>query len=112
MRRQGWRSLGEFAADELPRPGAPPRVGERLGPDRRSAQFFDLHAEERIEVEAQHPKTRRMGRVRFGDYAAIDTHTNELIRSDWSSFSRARVRFTDPPATAQRRRLFGALVHG
>jgi hypothetical protein len=110
-----WRSLGEFAADELPRPEAPLRAGEHVGgSNRRLAQFLGWHAEGRIEVEARHPPsrcspTRQMGPVKFGQYARVDFHTNELMRSDQSHFSGTKVRFTDPPA-AERSRLFTELA--
>jgi len=108
-----WQLIGDFAATELPRPEAQPRVNEWLGPNRRKAQFYGLHHAGQIEVQAYHPQTRRLVKVAFGDYADIDFQTHELICSDpvpWSSYRRAQARFVRLPVNLQRIALFGEVL--
>ena len=103
-----WQLIGDFAATELPRPEAQPRVNEWLGPNRRKAQFYGLHHAGQIEVQAYHPQTRRLVKVAFGDYADIDFQTHELICSDpdpWSSYRRVQARFVQLPVTVERQRI-------
>ena len=104
-----WQLIGDFAATELARPEAQLRANEMLGPNRRKAQFYGLHHAGQIEVQADHPQTRRLVKVAFGDYADIDFQTHELICSDpdpWSSYRRAQTRFVQLPVTVQSIDLF------
>ena len=105
-----WQLIGDFAATELPRPEAQPRVNEWLGPNRRKAQFYGLHHAGQIEVQAYHPQTRRLVKVAFGDYADIDFQTHELICSEWSSYRRAQARFVQLPMNLQRIDLFSEIL--
>jgi hypothetical protein len=45
-----WLPLAVYAARQLPFPGEPPRVGERLGADRRLTMFHDQHSSGQIRI--------------------------------------------------------------